>query len=363
MKSMLAIGLLAWVCSSCSDDEKIVQLMNPQEICSTYIGSQRTHVQWNGVDLDYGKVTFFPVENDSTKLQMVLEDIIPSLHGEEKYIDDIPTTVCGVSVEVDVTSEENGIRFSGSRNAFSYRLSVEGVYTAPAEGTDDVGTVDLQCDYQVTSNLDREVPYIIRMDPEHICRQAIWSGTVDWDGQTYDKNDFIDNVLSKILQRISQEVEAIQLVFQEGTSLDIALQYASETSFTPWMTIRYWFSEMSGMMYWEFTKEQKEMFYEQWTGKPTETYGWTPFIDYVATIERPLIDLFYWNQDPAVIFSMRNPYEYGLINMYLLAKGQEGLNEKEKEELELFGQLVLEHHSKHYMEYGYMFGMIAEKSE
>lgn len=308
---------------SCDNDEgDIVNLLDPQEICGIRYYGEEINVDWNGTPLADCNFEFTPVEQDSTKLNLRLFNIIPS--------------VAGIDVVVDVVPGETEISFSGTVRNYSYELKVEGRYSASEVGTKSVAgkrIIDLRCLYKATGDLQLEKPYIFRFDKNCMYWQTATGGPVEWDGRTYSATDFVQSVLEHISARIAKEATALQVVFHDDATMDISLCRADNLDFVPWMTVKYWYgTTYANDMYLEFTDEQVRMFYDEWIGIPDSAYS-PPFINYMEN--RNLLRMIYWSGEK-LCWSIANPYRYRALSMYIRAKGVEGLTEKEKQELFLF---------------------------
>lgn len=307
---------------SCDNDEKgIVTLFDPQDICGIRYYGEEINVDWNGAILTDCSFEFTPVERDSTKLNLRLFHIIPSVD---------------IDVVVDVIPGETEICFSGAVRNYSYDLEVEGRYSASAgvetKGVAGKQIIDLRCLYKATGNLQLEKTYIFRFDKNCMHWQTGTSDTVEWDGQMYSAIDFVQSVLEHISARIAKEVTALQVVFHNDATMDISLCRTGNSDFVPWMTVKYWYGMYPNDMYLEFTDEQVRMFYEEWVGIPDGIYA-PPFINYMEN--RNLLRMIYWSGE-MLGWSIANPYRYWVLSMYVGAKGIEGLTEKEKQELLLF---------------------------
>lgn len=324
MSLLFAVTLVA----SCSnDDEDVVVLMNPQDICGTLYAGSGTNIEWNGKNLSDCSFEFFPVEGDTTKLQLKLYGAIIS---EESPI-----------VIVDVVPGESEIVFSGTKAGYQYELKVEGSYFDPLKDGEHIAkeqpAINLKCQYKAIGDLTMEQPYIFRFDKNCMYWQAGSGNMIEWDGQKYSATDFVQRTLEHISARIAKKITAIKVVFHEDASVDMSFQRAGSTEFVPWMTVQYWYSsKYSNNMYLEFTDEQVKMFYDEWLGIPDDYYS-PPFMGLPAN--RNALPMIYWAGE-RLGWSIANPYRYRALDMYVRAKGIEGLTEKEKQELLLFRECL-----------------------
>ena len=325
--SSLVCLILTGICSACSnEDDPVVQLMDPQEMFNNnqWYPQDQTVLRWNEETVQ-ARVGFLPTKEDTTQLEMVVSGMKPGrleTHGQL-------WTIHYLAVPIETMPGESEIHFNGQETTSEYDLSIQGVYTEKS--------VDIQCVYKVTGGIQTEIPYVLLLDKEHVqWKYDNWSGTVEWDGQTYTKTYFARQTWEKIIGRMSQEVTAVQMLFHANGYLDMALQYASETDFTPWMTVRYWYTE-DHQMCWELTYEQENQFYDQWTGHPSIYLS--PFLPY-SNSESQLLYFEYETADSYLSFNVHPFVEDDLLLMYMKAKGLEGLTEKEQEELALLGTLI-----------------------
>ena len=330
-QSIVIATLLMMACGSCNNDESL--LMNPQELCSMgALQAEQTAFVWNGKELNYGSAEFLPVEGDSTKLELLLNDFFPhyeDISGGLKF--------SGVGVTVDVVPGENEIQFSGTRNTSVYKLSVQGRYTKYPEES-----LDLQCEYRVQGSSYIDVPYILRFKPENIALVSSMAGTVESGGQTYQRGDFVKKMLRRIFERIAEGMNAVQMTFHADGTADLALQYASSTEFTPWMTIRYWYPNLVSNLYLEFTEEQLSSFYDQWLGVPADAYYTYPFTYYGSLSPgRAMLRVYCWLQgEDGLTFWIYPPNDVKFVEFYLQGKGKEGWTEDEQAELDLLLEIL-----------------------
>lgn len=330
-KSIVIATLFIAACSSCSNNE--IVLMNPQELCSRgVLQAEHFACVWNDEKLSYGSAEFLPVEGDSTKLELLLNDFFP-------HYEDISDGLefSGVGVTVDVVPGENEIQFSGTLNTLVYKLSVQGRYTKYPEER-----VDLQCEYRVQGSSYMDVPYILRFKPETVFLVSSMPGTVESGGQTYQRGDFVKKMLQRIFERIANEVNAVQMAFHADGTADLALQYASSSDFTPWMTIRYWYPNLNSNLYLEFTQEQLSSFYDQWLGVPANAYYTYPFIHYGdLSLGRAMLRVYYWPQgEEGLTFWIYPPNDVKFVEFYLQGKGKDGWTEEEQAELDLLLEIL-----------------------
>lgn len=324
MSLLFAVTLV----TSCSSDEDVVALMNPQDICGTLYGGSGTNIEWNGKALSDCAFEFSPVEGDSTKLQLKLHGAIIS--------EGTPIVI------VDVVPGEADLFFSGTKAGYQYELKVEGRYSDPSKNKEQAAkeqpTINLKCQYKSIGDLSMEEPYIFRFDKNCMYWQTGGGNDIEWDGKTYSAIDFVQRTLEHISARIAKKITAIKVVFHEDASVDMSFQKVGSNEFVPWMTVQYWYStKYSNTMYLDFTDEQVKMFYDEWLGTPSDYYS-PPFTTFGTN--RNVLQMIYWAGE-RLGWSIANPYRYRALDMYVRAKGIEGLTEKEKQELLLFRDCLI----------------------
>ena len=174
-----------------------------------------------------------------------------------------------LSLPVNVVPGEEEIRFSATEKTDEYNLVIQGVYTDK--------NVDIQCEYAVTGGIETNTPYVLPLDSEHIS----WgvnnlTGTVEWEGQTYENTDFARMMMEKSVAERSQQIAALKMFFRDDAWLDLSLKYASDADFTPWMSVRYWYMEQENQLCLDITNEQETKFYDEFfRGTPD---AWVPFL-------------------------------------------------------------------------------------
>lgn len=320
---LMSLLLAVTLATSCSNEDDVVVLMNPQDICGTIYNGSATNIEWNGKTLSDCGFEFFSVEGDSTKLQLKLYGAVIS--------EDSPIII------VDVVPGESDIYFTGTKTSYQYELKVEGSYSDASKDGEQIGkgqpTVNLKCQYRAIGDLRMEQPYIFRFDKNCMYWQAGSGNMIEWDGQMYVATDFVQRTLEHISARIAKKITAIKVVFHEDASVDMSFLKAGSTEFIPWITVQYWYSsKYANHMYLDFTDEQVKMFYDEWLGTPNDYYS-PPFMR--LSNNRNALPMIYWAGE-RLGWSIANPYRYRALDMYVRAKGIEGLTEKEKQELLLF---------------------------
>lgn len=315
---------------SCNKNENTISLMNPQDICGYKIYSDQIKVKFNNEDIDKCGIRFIPIENQPTKLLLQLYDIFPM----QKDID----------IVVDIVPDITNIMFTGKVNRPYYKLEVSGKVTniknKKATALSEIPFIEIQCNYKVTNAVDLETPYILRFDKNSIEIVSGSEGTIEWEGQTFSKWDFVNKMIKSICERFSQETTAVKLIFHDNSYLDISLQSTESQDFKLWMSIHYWFEENTNTIYLEHTDEQINRFYEQWTGKPTVSSY--PFIHYDSN--RNLLPIFFTSSKNNKGVAIVEPYSYRIIHRYIEAKGSEGRTKEELQELQLFQKVLQEDH-------------------
>lgn len=310
--------------TSCDSDESSPIPMSPQSICGKQFYEDECKMVWNDAILTDFSFEFQPVEGDTTKLLLELYAQVP----------DIKHTIL-----VDVQPDEKSMRFSGGMNNGWYMLKVEGLYSETDEGSLNATKpkIEMRCDYEVMEKSLLDHPYIFRFDKNCMFPQAGGDAPVEWDGKTWNSWDFVKTVLGHISERIAREMTAIEVVFRKDATLEISIQRAGSSEFTPCMTIKYWFTEYNNYMFLEFKDAQRDLFYESCLGIPDNSYS-PPMIS--IGDNRNLLKMIYWGGSESLSWSIANPFRYWALSMYVRAKGIEGLSDKDKEELLLFHKVL-----------------------
>lgn len=318
--------IIVFLSVSCNNHENAVSFINPQDICGYKIHGDQLKVKFNNEEIENCGVEFIPIEVESGKLLMKLYKLFPT--QEE------------IDIVVDITSDETNMLFAGKVNHPQYELEVSGRATyftkTKVKASSNPPFVDMQCNYKVVSDVYLETPYIFKFNRNSMLVVSGSEGTVEWEGNTYSKWDFVSKVIKDISERFSQETTAIKLVFHENSYMDISLQFAGTQDFTSWMRLHYWLEEDTNIIYIEHTDEQINMFFDQWTGKPpVSSY---PFIHYDSN--RNLLPIICTSSNDYKGMAIAEPYSYSIIYRYIEAKGSEERTEKEQQELQLFQDIL-----------------------
>lgn len=319
------MAFLSFVVLSCNKEDDVT-LENPKDMYSSEIDLNNMSVVLNGQQHDIENLKFYPSNDDSTKLLMRIEGIIPSDSD--------------LVIPVNVIPTQDSIIFTGKNSDSRYDFEVRGVYKKSSSSV--YGThnhVRLECSYKVIDGLKLEHPYVFRFDKGCI---DVASGTggsfVDEDGNTYDKMGVAKIVMADICKNISKQTSAMQFLFHENGTLDISLQNTGENQMKLWMTVPYWFCKSTTGIIIVFNESQASEVYNQWTGTPAIYYS--PFLIpcSIDDQEYPL-ELLY-NDNETFYFSF-NPYvAYRIYEMYARAKGLQGTTAQEQKYFTLFCHIL-----------------------
>lgn len=308
--------------ASCSDDEAS-KLADPEEMYGTDVVFRNNDLSLriNGIPFAEGTVSFEPVEDDSTLLLMSVYNYTP-----ERFVD----------ILVKVTPDEGFVSFEGTTQDMlkSYEAEVKGTYHPDADGN---GYVEADCMISAAYWF-AEVPFEYHFAKNTLRASTGESGVVEWNGKEIEKIDFVQSVLDKISQRIAAEVTDIKLMFHTDATFDIWLKRAGQSDYELWMTPRFWIeNDYNQLMYWILTREQYEQFCTQWLGL-LDFDGTSPFRSMLdGCYELPILC---WASSDEFNWTIRNPRRYDALDMFLQGKGMEGLSEEEKEEMELFREVL-----------------------
>ncbi|MEY8464792.1 MULTISPECIES: hypothetical protein [Bacteroides] len=311
-------------CDDRKEDDRL--LMNTHDMCEQVV--YKNVIMMNGKKVEASRLEFIQQESSSVFL-MKMYGIIP--------LED------GVPVIVEAIPDKDEIRFTGKSNDVRYQLEVEGRYTHLQLKSSTVSNepfVEMNCKYKVLPQCGLlEKPFIFRLDTECMFFLNHRDETIEWNGQTLPKIEFMQTTLEHIRERLAKEVQAIKLIFHEDSSLDIWMKTTGSMDFTLWMNVQYWFLNTSENLYLELTTTQTELFYQQWTGKPTMFSP--PFISFDSN--RNLLPLFY-SSDEKLSLAIIAPFCYSMAYCYLKSKGCEDLTEEEHDELSIFLEIIREGH-------------------
>lgn len=320
---MMLVGLC--LMAGCSDDESApVVLTDPVEMTahSFYVAEGDLDILVNGDKLADGYVSFEPVEGDSTQLLMTIGNIVIAHEAQAL---------------VNITPGEGVVTFEGTNERLlqtGYSVQVSGTYRA--EGEASVRQLQAECELTVGQSM-LEVPFEYHFAKGVLDVQSGPGGFVEWQGQTWEKWDFIQSVLDKIVGRIAKEVTDLKLMFHGDGTFDTWLKRAGQADYEPWMTARFWIEGQT--MYWYLTPEQHTQFCEQWLG-PLTFESISPFRRIEASETLYELPILFWGGSEQFDWTIWNPNRYAALDLYLKGRGMEGLTEEERQEMELFGQVL-----------------------
>lgn len=292
------------------------------------IYSPNINLIWNGDTVDFKKegnsmlVRFYPDNSDSTKLNMRLNAFRP--------ID--------LELTANIISNNNKIVFSGSSNLKPYDLEVTGVYT-PSEDLEEPGELELNCKYKINDFwLKVDYQYIFRFDDRCMNFISFPVDSLEWDGQTIAKMDFVEETLNEICDRVGKETAAIGLTFHADETVDIQIQKPGE-NFKQVANFQYSLGYLDNgrTIYLRFNDEQAYS-YEY------ECIGWEdltmPLFYHNANIKYLTLNFIEGYETMCLYYPY--PYEQVTLRRYLKNAGSEGLSDKEKEKLILFYNSLIE---------------------
>jgi len=316
--------LLSFVALSCNNEDDVI-LENPKDMYSSEIDLNNMSVVLNGQQHDIENLKFYPSNDDSTKLLMRIEGIIPSDSD--------------LVIPVNVIPTQDSITFSGKNSDSRYDFEVRGIYKKRSSivyGTHN--HVRLECSYKVIDGLKLEHPYVFRFDKGCIDFSSEDAGSfVDDKGNTYNNAEVAKTAITDICKNISRETTAMQFLFHENGTMDISLQKGGDTEMKPWMTVPYWFSKSSNAIILVFNDEQQLQVCYQWTGLPNIC---VPFlVNYGFRTSGYPLKLIYTDEDK-FSFSFDPIIGYRIYSMYARAKGLEGTTAGEQQSISLFKDIL-----------------------
>ncbi|WP_277233005.1 hypothetical protein [Phocaeicola salanitronis] len=316
LTQMWGIFLIMTVCllASCSEnDTPALALTDPAEMYEpdlTFRGDALS-LQINGTTVTDCSVYFEPVKEDSTQMMMYIMNYVPTQP---------------VGILVKTTPGEGVVTFESVKDSYiNYEAQLKGTYHAETNGV----SRQVQAEGAIT-------PYPINTETTEYLFDKKNTLAIQTGGNGLW--DFVQSVLDKICLRIAKEITGIKLQFHEDTTFDIWMKRAGQTDYELWMTARYWIDpQYTNSMSWLFTPEQCEQFCAQWLGSPLDPYGKSPFQKWGDYYELPIT---YWNTSNGFAWTIANPNRYTALDMFMQGKGMEGLTEEEKQEMEMFSQVL-----------------------
>ena len=319
LKKIWSIFLVASVCLivSCSDDKAPVLTDSAEMYGKDLVfRNDELSLQINGDSITNVVVQFEPVKDDSTLLVMSIYNYVP-----DRLVD----------IVVKVTPNEGFVTFEGAvdGNLESYHAEVKGIYHSDADGK---GTVEANCTISAAYWFaDVPFEYHFAEDLLHVTRGS--GDSIEWKGQEVSKWDFVQSVLDKISLRFAKEITDVKLMFHTNATFDIWLKRAGQSDYEHWMTPRFWIDHQK--MLWIFTREQKEQFCAQWLGDFDGTFPFRETLD--GHYE---LSIFCWAGSTSFTWTI-DAYRYDALDMFLQGKGMKGLSEEEKDEMEMFREILV----------------------
>ena len=339
MRNFLLGMMAALVYVSCSNEDEVVvpvTKMDPQAMCNNdkwWTSRFGLSFTLNGEEVDYAQVHFTPQANDTTQLMMTIDGIKPRWFSEAPERSWPSRRVEYLQLPVDVVPDEEEIRFSATEKTDEYDLAIQGVYTGEH--------VDIQCEYTVTGGIATNTPYVLPLDSEHIRWDAAnLAGTVEWEGQAYEKPDFAQMMMEKAVAERSRQIAALKMFFRDDAWLELSLKYASDTDFTPWMSVRYWYTEGKNQLCLDITSEQDSQFYDEFFRGTPDAWA-PPFIPYGGS-DRYLLVMDYEVQGENVRLSLEPDFGTPLLGVGIETQlDGDALTPQERKAMELWYELVL----------------------
>lgn len=311
--------------AACSDDEAVpVVLTDPAEmyVAGEVFSGESLSLQVNGQTSPDFYLTFEPVAQDSTQLKITIGNMLP---GHE------------ANVWASFTPGEGVVTFESTVQLIptdSYVIQISGTYYA--EDATSAPRVQAECMLATGYSLT-DIPFEYHFAKNVLSLGAGPGGTMEWQGQTIEKWDFIQSVLDKIAGRIAKEVTDMRLMFHANGTFDTWLKRAGQADYELWMTARYWIEFQT--MYWILTPEQHTQFCEQWLGSLSFDDD-SPFRRIEASETVYELPILFWGSSEQFNWTIWNPYRFTALDLYLKGRGMEGLTEEERQEMELFGRVL-----------------------
>lgn len=325
LTQMWGIFLIMSVCllASCSEnDTPALALTDPAEMYEpdlTFRGDALS-LQINGTTVTDCSVYFEPVEEDSTQMMMYIMNYVPQ----------------PVKILIKTTPGEGVVTFEAVPDDFIYERQIKGTYYADTDEADG-SSRRIQADCTLSAYWgtgSNEYHFLSK----GLFRTAGKAGTIEWQGKEISRWDFVQEVLDKISLRIAEKITDMKLVLHEDFTFETWLKQAGQTDYELWMTARYWIdTQYTNSMFWLFTREQCEQFCSQWLGPLSAPYGQSPFQKWGNYYVLPIT---YWGTSDEFSWTISNPYRYTALDMFMQGKGMEGLTEEEKQEMEMFSQVL-----------------------
>ena len=94
-----------------------------------------------------------------------------------------------------------------------------------------------------------------------------------WQGQPMRKEDFVEESLSLLMERLAQRVEAMRLTFREDYQIDLEVKRTGEADFTPYLSLPFLVApDLDRTLSAYVTSENERALYRLFT-KEVETYS------------------------------------------------------------------------------------------
>lgn len=332
----LLLIFISIVYTSC--DKSDSKFIPTKTLYDKNINSSNITLIWNGETIDLEKeenniATSFYFENsDTTKLFMSITKFRP----------------IEIILPINIISNDNKILFTGSSNEKPYDLEVTGTYS-PSDNLEEPGNLELNCTYKINDRwFTLDYQYIFRFDDNRCMYFTSFpGGSLEWDGQTIAKIDFLKETLNEICDRIGKETAAIGFTFHADETVDVQIQKTGEdfkhlTSFQYSTDYYNYYNNKNAILnnecaiFLKFNEEQANYYENECIGLKYHT---EPLLD--DYYGKKYLILNFIEDDGNMIIHYPYPQEQVTLRNYLNNRGSEGLSDKEKEKQDLlFNTLI-----------------------
>lgn len=295
--------------SSCSDKEDEDEFVDPQNFCGSY-SEDKLSLTLNQNKMPGAQVELVSVSTDGKFMMVRLSGVYPTDES--------------VEFEAAVEPGQGYIELKGATNYYEcYNLSFSGVC--------DNKELRATLVYEVTSSLTRSAVFDFTDQILKVSQGT--AGTVEWEGKTYEKVEFVESVLEYLNKKLSENIQGMRLDFNRDGALSVYVKKVNG-DFTEWpIHLTYWFRKYSHGIYIAMDRETNNAFLDYLSGDAD--FSSIPTV--AMTAEHYCLPAFYTQNDE--YFSLEMDFPTLLICLGdWINSGM--LNDKEAETMKLFYKIL-----------------------
>lgn len=225
MLKFMVIFCLSAVFTSCNDDEPGLRLTDPAILTQKtfYGGEEDFKVTWNGQEDTRISATFAADEENPDKLQMSW-----MMHWSDVWPDKV---IQYPDMEVDVERGVHQMTLSSTLETEREVVELTGFY--------DEIKFALELDIKTTMKMPelKGRSFTYRFGPDVFEVRSAGDEYLTWQGQPMRKEDFVEESLSLLMERLAQRVEAMRLTFREDYQIDLEVKRTGEVDFAPYLSL------------------------------------------------------------------------------------------------------------------------------